>query len=217
MSLYKILFETPENKWKTGIGGMVCITILLAVVFNYEAGAIPVISEEELARRTAEFGMGANVDLQEVTFSDVDGGYAQEGTPYEVTFNVDKSTLLEVRCSVTWTDEPSTYTAGTNEPDTFTVTIIAPNGDERDSDPSNSGSVSTSFQLPDYENDPDFEDTYNGEWTIEILADPCGDDSAFFPLAGRRVTEDTGNDFTLNYSYSYMDNPPEENPEQSES
>ena len=48
MSLYKTLFETQENKLKVGIGGMVIITLMLAGVFSYEAGAVAVMGLEDI-------------------------------------------------------------------------------------------------------------------------------------------------------------------------
>jgi hypothetical protein len=207
MSLYKTLFETPENKWKTGIGGMFLITILLGVVFNYEAGAISVIDETELANLTANIGSGSTMELQSFEEVKTESGYVQENSFIDVPETIERDKLQTVECRLTWTDEPSQYFQGTNEPDELGITIIAPNGEESDTDSSTGGSVSVSFQLPDYEEDKEFEEKYMGEWTFRVEAGNCGDDSS---RLGFRTTADNGNDWNLEYSYTYMDNPPEQ-------
>ena len=193
MSLYKTLFETPENKWKTGIGGMIIITILLGGVFNYEAGAISVIDEAELAALTGSIGSGTTMELQSFKVADSESGYVQENANIDVPVTIDKEKLTNVECRLTWTDELTSFFQGTNAPDELGITIIAPNGEESDTDSDTGGAVSTSFQLPNYEQDKEFDEKYIGEWIFRVEAGNCGDDSSRF---GLRTTADNGNDDT---------------------
>jgi len=117
MSIYKILFETPENKWKTGLVGMVFITILLAGVFNFEAGATSVISEEELAKIAIGFQTGVTEDLVQFIDTRSETGHTQENSYIEIPFTIEKLMLVEVSCNLNWQDEDSQYLRGTNEPD----------------------------------------------------------------------------------------------------
>jgi MFS family permease len=154
-----------------------------------------------------EPGEEPRFELTEFTFEDSESDYTNENQMSDLPLMLDEEKLTGVTCSLSWTDEPSQYRLGTNEPDEFKVVIIAPNGDEEDSGFSTTGSVSASVIL-DYEEDG-FEDDYLGEWTIRVEAGDCGDDSAILPLGGFLTTPDDGNEWTLDYSYAYMA-PPEE-------
>ena len=206
-SFYKTWFETQENKWKTGLVGMIIITIMLAGVFNHEASAIPVIDENELKQITQSIVEGIPTgEWREAIAPGTTSGYTNEQDSTDEIINIDQETLTEVSCTIRWTDEPSIYFQGTNEPDEFKVAIIAPNGDILDeSSMSTSGSVTATAALPNYEETEDFADIYLGEWTIRIEAGDCGDDIAFLPFGGIRTTPDNGNDWDLEYTYQFME------------
>jgi hypothetical protein len=42
-----------------------------------------------------------------------------------------------------------------------------------------------------------------GNWDITVHVGTCGDQTPRFPGAGLRTVADTGNAYTLSYSYSY--------------
>jgi hypothetical protein len=205
-NLYKTLFETPENKLKTGIVGMVFITALLAMVFYFEASAIKVTDLDALQTDFMLGGgeQGGNL----VVFTDPGdsiSGYTNENQETDETVTIETERLVEITCTLTWQDEGSSYFQGTNDPDEFQVSIIAPNDETlAESSLSSSGSASATATLPDY-NEKDFEDNYLGSWTLLVTAGNCGDDSAFLPILGLRTTADTGNAWTLSYSFKYKD------------
>lgn len=206
-SFYKTWFETQENKWKTGLVGMIIITIMLAGVFNHEASAIDVIDENELNLITQTIAKGPPTgEWRETIGSGTASGHTNEQDSTDEIININQETLTEVSCTLRWTDEPSQYFQGTNEPDEFKVAIIAPNGDTLDeSSISTSGSVTATAVLPNYEETDDFTIDFLGDWTVRIEAGDCGDDSAFIALGGVRTTADNGNDWDLEYSYQFME------------
>ena len=185
---------------KTGIIGMIIITIMLAWVFRYEASAIDVLSEEELKLMTAEMETGIELELVDFEIISSTTGYTDENNAHDFPLTIEYEKLREVSCTLTWTDEGTSYFRGTNEPDEFKLSIIAPNDEVvAESEFSSSGSVSATATLPDF-NEENFVENYIGSWTILVEAGDCGDDYALF---GRRSTADTGNDWDLEYSYIY--------------
>lgn len=206
MDFYKTWFETQENKWKTGFVGMIIISIMLAAVFNHEANATPVIDEEELLQITQSIATGGSSgEWREAIGTGTASGYTDEQDSTDEVVNIDQETLTEVSCTLRWNDESSQYFQGTNEPDEFKVYIIAPNDEIMAESPiSTSGSVSATATLPDYEETEDFA-VYQGDWIFRIEAGDCGDDTAFIPLGGIRTTPDEGNDWDLEYTYTFME------------
>ncbi|WP_455392636.1 hypothetical protein [[Eubacterium] cellulosolvens] len=203
-SFYKTWFETQENKWKTGLVGMIIITIMLAAVFNHEASAIEVVDEKELAQLTQSVLTGKpGGEWREATGSGSESGHTNERDSTEVTIEISQETLKGISCTLSWTDEPSSYFQGENAPDEFKVEIIAPNDETlAESDLSTSGSISAGATLPNYEETDDFTTNYVGPWVIRVTAGDCGDDSS---RLGFRQTADNGNDWELEYTYHYME------------
>lgn len=202
MSIYKTLFETQENKMKTGIVGMIIITIMLAGVFRFEASAIDAISEEELNLMTSEMESGVELELVDFEFIDNTNGHTNENSETDFPVTIDYEKLKEVSCTLTWTDEGTSFFRGTNEPDEFQLSIIAPNDEVvAESDLSSTSPISATATLPDF-NEEDFVENYVGSWIIRVEAGDCGDDHSRF---GLRSTADTGNDWDLEYSYEYKE------------
>ena len=203
--LYKTLFEKKENKLITGIVGMVFITTLLGIVFYFEANAISVVNLDDLPVDFMQGG-GSGGELAEFTTKGPSlTGYTNENEETDESITIEIEKLVEITCKLVWQDEDSNYQLGTNEPDEFQVSIIAPNNEIlAESGVISSGTVSTTAILPDY-TENDFADNYIGSWTIRVTAGNCGDDSAMIPIFGLRTTPDTGNDWTLEYSYIYLD------------
>ena len=122
MSIYKTLFEKPENKLKTGLIGMIIITSILAGVFKYEADAIEVTDLAELQDIILRGGTG-NHELVGMEFMDSVSDYTAENSVTSFSFTVDVEMLVGVACDLDWEDEASQYFQGTNEPDTFSITL----------------------------------------------------------------------------------------------
>lgn len=200
-NLYKTLFETQENKLKTGIVGMIIITAMLAGVFYYEANAITVADLDDLKDMVESVGQPAG-ELREFTETGQRSGSTNENSATDEELTIDSEMLLEISCSLTWTDEDSSYYGGTNEPDEFKLTIIAPNSEtQAESQFSSSGTVTARASLPNYE-EADFVENYVGPWTIRVEAGTCGDDYSRFEL---RSEPDNSNAWSLAFSYIYME------------
>ena len=142
-SIYKTLFETQENKLKTGIIGMIFITGMLAGVFYYEANAIKTKDLDELQGLVDDGAKPKGVIKEMLGRESFPDGYTSENSETENTLTIENEMLFEVSCSLTWTDEDSNYPGGTNDPDEFKVLIQAPNGEVLDESAfSDTGSVS---------------------------------------------------------------------------
>jgi MFS family permease len=182
---------------KTITAGIVLLFIPITLYGAYLGGTDTLYeSEEEIKTKI----------LEEIEISGTETGYTNENQATEFNFIVSEETprLVWVNCSLSWTDESSSYPFGTNDPDQFSVAIIAPDGTTMDeSGLSTSGPVTSSVGL-DYKAEG-FKDTYLGEWTILIQAGTCGDDNGIGSFGIIRTTEDTGNAWTLEFSYTYME------------
>jgi hypothetical protein len=206
MSLYKTLFETPENKFKVGIVGMVIITIMLAGVFSFEAGAVDVLDLSDIEALQITGGSETSTELVETIQTVSHSGYVNENSQEQVAVTIEYEMLLEVSCDLTWTDEVSTYFQGTNEPDELGVFILNSGGTEiANSGLNPSGSAQISTGTIDYQQE-NFEENFMGEWMIVVEAGDCGDDFARF---GIRSTPDNGNDYSLEISIKYLGEPAE--------
>ncbi len=182
---------------KTITAGVVLLFIPITIYGAYLGGTDSLYEPEE------EITL---IIFEEIEISGTEPGYTNENQASEFTFIISEETpkLVWVNCSLSWTDEPSNYPLGTNDPDEFRVTIIAPDGNPADeSGFSTSGSISASVELDHTEDG--FEESYLGEWTILIEAGTCGDDNSLASIFGIIfTTEDTGNDWSLDYSYTYL-------------
>ncbi|WP_455391537.1 MFS transporter [[Eubacterium] cellulosolvens] len=138
--------------------------------------------------------------LIDITFEETTSGYTNERQSVEYPFTISEEIerLTSVSCTLTWTDEPTQYFQGTNEPDEFQVSILSPNNEIETSGFSTSGSVSVSMEVNFTQSD--YRENYIGQWVIIVEAGECGDDSS---RLGFRTTPDDGNDWGLEYSYTY--------------
>jgi hypothetical protein len=133
-------------------------------------------------------------------------GYSTEYSEEIERFNLHENYITEVFIELTWEDEPSTYPSGSNEPDTFNITIITPQQNEIYSDitgnPINGqGNIFETIVVPEYEI---ANNTAVGEWTVKIFCQSCGEDNSntLIPL----ISEDPGNSWELRYYYEYHSN-----------
>ncbi|MCK5562231.1 MAG: CPBP family intramembrane metalloprotease [Thermoplasmata archaeon] len=120
----------------------------------------------------------------------------------KITYDSEEEDILKrIEVTVTWTDEPSSYPLGTNDPDEFKISIIDPNGNIVDeSEFSTSGTVTASVELNITQNiDEDY-----GDWSIQVDAGNCGEDSPRVPLGGIRTTEDNGNAYEYSIDVTWL-------------
>jgi MFS family permease len=195
-----ILFRIFDNKMSV----MVCL-VLIPIILITTMGMPRYNFRDPFEEPEEE----PKISWVDITFEATTSGYTNERQSVEMPFTIgdDIKRLTSVSCTLTWTDEPSQYFQGTNEPDEFQVSIQAPNGDIEASGFSTSGSVSASMEVNFTQSG--YTENYIGQWVIIVEAGDCGDDSAFIALGGVRTTADDGNDWDLEYSYVYE--APEEN------
>lgn len=139
-------------------------------------------------------------NFAEVTISQIESGYTGENQDSTVQFNLDEPRLNWINCSLYWNDEPSQYVLGINDPDSFKITVVAPNGETvAESQFSTSGWVDTTTEI-DY-TASDYEEDYIGVWTVVVTAGDCGNDKSRF---GFRETSDDGNEWMLDCLITYL-------------
>ena len=104
---------------------------------------------------------------------------------------------------LTWEDEPSQYLHGTNQPDSFNLTVITPwqktiNSDINSNPLNGEGKITENVEIAEFDI---ANNTATGEWSVNIHCVNCGEDISNPPL--NRVTEDPGNSWVLSYYYEY--------------
>jgi hypothetical protein len=121
-------------------------------------------------------------------------GTLEENSGVEVPMVFNDSYIIDISISLTWTDEPSSFPQGTNEPDHFTVQLIDPEGEVLGEDEGDSGTLEISWSQPDPE-----EILYNGTFTVNVDLGTAGDDYGPF---GFGSLEDTDNVYSLNIEFT---------------
>jgi len=215
MSLYETLFVKRENKLKTGLGGMVIITILLAAVFNYEASAIDVVDQNELNQLITN--MATNKQIDWTTYSktiinlDSIEDYSDETSEENRIVQIARANIVRVTFTLTWQDEAASDGRHTNTPDSFTLGIAPPNGTDTTETSSNTqggqGTIEITINTFNLFN-PNSEPYYNGtgSYEVRIVCDASGDQEPIVPdLLNIRTILDNGNDWTLNIEYEVFE------------
>jgi len=137
-----------------------------------------------------------------------ESGYSSENSSEIVRFDITGYYVTKVIIELTWEDEPSQYFNGTNEPDSFNLTVYIPWGEISNSNVifnqiNKEGQIIVTIEVPE---DDIANSTAYDEWTVNIHCGECGDDSSFTPLLGMQTTEDAGNEWELTYYYEYHTN-----------
>ncbi len=186
-----VFFKIFDHRFSTIIP-ILLIPIILIATFSIGTLELPEDKEDVIEK----------LELIPLTLEEQASDYTNERQSTDIIFTISDKKLVEIECTLTWTDEGSQYPGGTNEPDEFKVSIIAPNGEIVDSDFSFTGTISASFDVNYTEKE--YKDNYLGDWTIRVEAGECGDDSALIPIFGLRTSPDDGNSWSLVYSYTHM-------------
>jgi hypothetical protein len=178
---------------------LAAIIIVIIIVLAGIGGAFLLISGGD-SKGKKDNKPSEPVNLAEVTSSQMETGYTAENQDSTVQFNLDEPRLKWINCSLYWNDEPSQYVLGINDPDSFKIAVIAPNGETvAESQFSTSGMVDTTTEI-DY-TASNYEEDYVGVWTIVVSAGDCGNDKSRF---GFRETSDDGNEWVLDCLITYM-------------
>jgi hypothetical protein len=123
-----------------------------------------------------------------------DSGTLNENSGTDVVFDLNGRYVISVSVTLSWTDEPSSFFQGTNEPDHFTIRLLDPDGEELERDEGESGNLAISWSQVNPE-----EILYNGTFAVGIELGTAGDD--FGPL-GFRSQQDTSNDYSVSVEYN---------------
>jgi MFS family permease len=187
----------------TMIMPLIAIPILLFIAQSAGTQTFHELSYEEDIDEGIDW---ARYDKLAVSLDSI-SGTTSENSNTDETFEIPRRNIISATFVLTWTDEPTSYTQGTNAPDEFSISVVPPNGTEETSEISTSGQISFTVDIDtwrtmkkEYTND-------TGQYEVSINCHNCGDDSAFFPLLGLRTTQDTGNDWQLAVSYEYYRKP----------
>jgi hypothetical protein len=135
-----------------------------------------------------------------------ESGYSNENS-YEVeSFYLNENYISKVFIELTWEDEPSVYTGGTNEPDSFQINIItswqkAFNSEVTSNPLYGEGQIIETIVVP---KNNDANNSAIGEWSVNIHCVNCGEDISNDLLL--QATEDSGNSWVLKYYYEYHSN-----------
>jgi MFS family permease len=186
-----IIFRVFDNKIMSFIP-LLIIPIILFTSFSF--GTFNYIGPEE-----DEEEVGPIFEWGEI--STTESGYTSENNQADVQFEIPEENyrLSWINCTLTWQDESSSFFRGTNRPDEFKLTLINPNGDTiSESSMSTSESVSLTTAIDLEEN---LQEDLMGTWIIVVEAGNCGDD---FAIGGFRSSSDDGNDWSLEYSYTFL-------------
>ena len=120
-----------------------------------------------------------------------DSGNLNEYSTTEVEIGFNEKYIDSISIRLTWTDEPTQFIQGTNEPDEFKIELFNPEGQSLDHNSGSSGSLMISWSGTENVE-------YNGNFTVAITLVIAGDDMSF---TGLRIQADNSNDYSLDIDY----------------
>ncbi len=132
-------------------------------------------------------------------------GNVAENSQEKATVNLETDGLLvNVTFTLTWEDEPAAGPRYSNRPDTLSLTVISPGGEEKQggpaaNSPGGSGSISLDFSIPKDNR------TKGGDWEITVSAGDCGDQQPLVSVLGLRDIADDGNSWSIGVDYDYLE------------
>jgi len=185
-----------------------CAVVLVLLLISWWAGAFEEAGEEEPMSSAGD----ANFEFVNSTWSNSD--YTAEGSETEVD---DQFEARVERASfvLTWTDDDTTEgniggTGVQNQPDTFRLTVVSPNGTEYQEEAANDVStedgeiiIDVFLGLTEREREENWVENFEkGGWNITVECVEAGDSRDNLGLYN---FQDDGNDWTLSVSYAYFD------------
>jgi membrane protease YdiL (CAAX protease family) len=123
-----------------------------------------------------------------------DDGTLTEGSEADVPVAFSANYIISIQVTLSWTDEGSSILLGTNQPDTFTVQLLSPEGNVLDETSGDSGNLDIIWSTGNPE-----AVRYNGAFIVKVRLDNAGDSVG--PL-GIRSDDDTSNDYSVNIQYN---------------
>jgi dipeptide/tripeptide permease len=147
------------------------------------------------------------IDWEDYTLQTVDwqtDGYLSENSVHEDILNVSETNMISISFKLTWQDEADSDARHNNQPDEFSITVTAPDGQDQDSGIVTNGNTEFTINFEQPNEDPYFNGT--GEYEIVINCLNAGDHEPLFPdPLGIRTESDNGNDWLLEVTYRYYE------------
>ena len=145
-----------------------------------------------------------------ITINQTESGQGNENSDHAYNVSVGFTNLVSMDLKLTWKDESPARTGLTNQPDELGLQASSPTGETRSNKASNTvggeGSVALgfTFNVTQKSAASKTSKTGMGDWNITVHVGTCGDQTPRVPDPfGLRTVKDTGNAYTLSYSYSY--------------
>jgi hypothetical protein len=177
--------------------GTLGLMIALAWLFSYQAEAFPA-QDPYNVEPTVNGGTGpSNAEY----LTETQSGRANEGQSMDETFDLVGDVIWIMDIALSFTDEqPDRSQRFTNEPDTFEVTILFPDGESETKSASssypNTGTILFNFNWTS-DGGIDWTDDGGNFVVATVSCTEAGNQHPLFNPFGFREVEDTGNDYTL--------------------
>ena len=212
MSLQKAMADTFMNrKFIIGLVSFIFITLSLGGVFSYQASNIEAEDYDTIMKQIETMEKLETVFLPEnlrnaepLTISDT----VNENSDVTLSATLEYPNMINITFTLTWKDE-SNIDFHENQPDTLGIKVIPPEGEAQAKEggpqsnpPGGEGKIEIKFSRSF-----DEERQWNGEWTIVVYAEDCGDQEPRFipgPLGFRTISDDS-NAFTLTINIEYYE------------
>jgi hypothetical protein len=202
-------------KWVTYIVSALVILSLTIVVFSAEASENrdAMNRADDIRRILDSLGGPPRVDPKVIAKyvdtteeKDTDGNLPQGSSSETVVLATPQKVVTSIKARLTWTDESDPpgirLRRYQNEPDTFTLTLLSPNGTIMDEVTGSSGSLSVGRDMKEEEVLTLFG---TGNFTVVVRMDSTGD---WYPRFGPGIPlDDPGNDFSLVTTIGYKVDP----------
>ena len=201
---------TPIRKWlKTrhawaSITGTIVLMAFMAYMFAWQAEAFPAADPYNAVIPDPHPGVPDDA-IQEV---ETTSGYATEGTPDPVRFDLAGTTLWTMRITFSATDEEPTRLRFTNEADDFELEVTLPDGSSETktgyATDTNPASIVFTYDWQEDGGMP-LGDADVNSLLVTVHCTNADDQYPFFSPFDQRVIDDDGNAYTLTVDYSYTE------------
>ncbi len=201
----------PGKPTLTHIQGFVIFLVFivaLAAIFSYQASSIA------LGQVSPPAGGGGGPvsyegwELQKGTAS-ASGAVEENSRSAPETIQLTERNLVEVKFTLTWTDEPDQYPLHTNKPDELGVEVSTPWGETRSASGQNtydpnggSGTVTLALGVTQTRLNGD---NGTGDWSYSVFAKDCGNHTP--RRIGLLQWLDNGNSYQLSIEWSFYARP----------
>ena len=182
---------------------MLGIAVVLIALIGAAVGGQPK-TEDMVGDEEEDF---ANWPIRDSESRHINGNL-NENSHETVTILLNESYITKVKITLNWLDEAPLTIRHENEPDSFNFTILTPWGETIESievanEPGQAGIIAEEKIIPE---DGIKDNAAQGEWKVTIYCGDCGDQVLKRPSVGLFDQPDTGNDWSLSYTYSFHTN-----------